>query len=345
MTRWWTGWLLGVPILVGCAERQQVNPESVQLPYSFVSCAVGVADRRVRESPEMNLENVAGFAHAECHSHIDSLIASLGLTYTDKVWVIASLERRADLLSRKIALDAKLNALRSHSASAPRASAATTTGMITREQAKALVKPWVDCVYDKIVAIDDGSAAPTVVANVVRTHCHRLWVGSTEQEMPLILEAIGRARAHRRGEPYAARTPVTAAPTQRSTSRTSTAMKKEHGIYVVPVIINSAITLDFAVDSGASDVTIPLDVVKALIDAGTIRDTDLIGEKTYVIADGSKVKSPTFRIRSLKVGDRIVENVTGSVGSAKGIPLLGQSFLGRFKSWSIDNSRHALELE
>jgi clan AA aspartic protease (TIGR02281 family) len=122
-------------------------------------------------------------------------------------------------------------------------------------------------------------------------------------------------------------------------------MKKGRGTYVVPVTINDAITLDFTVDSGASDVTIPIDVVKTLIRTGTIRDTDVIGKKTYVLADGSKVKSLTFRIRSLKVGDRVAQNVVGSVAPASGTLLLGQSFLGRFRSWSIDNSRQALVLE
>jgi predicted aspartyl protease len=60
---------------------------------------------------------------------------------------------------------------------------------------------------------------------------------------------------------------------------------------------------------------------------------------------GRPEKSKTFRIRSLKVGDRVLENVLGSVSSMNGSLLLGQSFLGRFKSWSIDNSRHALVLE
>ena len=134
-------------------------------------------------------------------------------------------------------------------------------------------------------------------------------------------------------------------PAQGSASGSSILMKKVGGTYVVPVRINNAITLDFVVDSGASDVSIPEDVVTTLIRAGTIRETDFIGEKTYVLADGSKVKSPTFRIQSLKVGDRILENVIGSVASAKGSLLLGQSFLGRFRSWSIDNSKHALVLE
>ena len=122
-------------------------------------------------------------------------------------------------------------------------------------------------------------------------------------------------------------------------------MKKQGGIYVVPVLINNTLTLDFMVDSGASDVTIPEDVVRTLVRTGTIKDTDFTGEQTYILADGSKVKSKTFRIRSLKVGDRVLENVTGSVASTKGSLLLGQSFLGRFKSWSIDNAKHALVLE
>jgi hypothetical protein len=37
-------------------------------------------------------------------------------------------------------------------------------------------------------------------------------------------------------------------------------MKREGGTYAVPVLINDAITLDFVVDSGAADVTIPADV-------------------------------------------------------------------------------------
>jgi clan AA aspartic protease (TIGR02281 family) len=122
-------------------------------------------------------------------------------------------------------------------------------------------------------------------------------------------------------------------------------MKKVGGTYLVPALINDTITLDFMVDSGAADVSIPEDVVSTLIRAGTIRDADFIGERTYTLADGSRVKSRTFRIRSLKVGDRVLENVTGSVSSAKGILLLGLSFLGRFKSWSIDNGSHVLVLE
>ena len=46
----------------------------------------------------------------------------------------------------------------------------------------------------------------------------------------------------------------------------------------------------------------------------------------------------------MKLGDQVVENVTGSVAAAGGDLLPGQSFLSRFESWSIDNGRQALLL-
>jgi clan AA aspartic protease (TIGR02281 family) len=122
-------------------------------------------------------------------------------------------------------------------------------------------------------------------------------------------------------------------------------LKKAGGTFLVPVQINGAIMLDFTVDSGAADVTVPADVFSTLARTGTIRDSDIVGEQTYVLADGSKSQSVTFTIRSLKVGDTIVENVRGSVTPSRGSLLLGQSFLERFKAWAFDNSKHVLLLE
>jgi predicted aspartyl protease len=221
--------------------------------------------------------------------------------------------------------------------------AESNSGAMSREEAKEAARPWANCVFAKIDAIDDGRAAPAVVAYAVRGECQRFWLASPGAELPLIVEAVEKSRVIRRDEASAARGSVSSA--QRSPSISSTLMKRSRGTYVVPVTINNAITLDFTVDSGASDVTIPADVVLTLIRAGTIRSTDFIGEKTYVLADGSRVKSRTFRIRSLMVGDRIMQDVVCSVAPTSGSLLHGQSFLGRFKSWSIDNSRHALVLE
>jgi D-alanyl-D-alanine carboxypeptidase len=121
-------------------------------------------------------------------------------------------------------------------------------------------------------------------------------------------------------------------------------LQEQGGVFTIPVTVNSAIRLNFIIDSGSADVSIPADVVLTLMRAGTISSTDFIGEQTYKLADGSTVPSVTFLIRSLKVGNREIQNVTASVTAVEGSLLLGQTFLSRFKSWSIDNQREMLVL-
>ena len=142
----------------------------------------------------------------------------------------------------------------------------------------------------------------------------------------------------------AAAPPLSPVENQKSSSVVLARLKEDSGIFVVPVEINGAITLDFAVDSGAATVTIPADVYYTLVRTGTIKDSDVIDQRTVVLADGSQTKLPSFTIRSLKIGDKIIENVKATVLPLEGQLLLGQSFLTRFKSWSLDNTKHVLLL-
>jgi hypothetical protein len=121
-------------------------------------------------------------------------------------------------------------------------------------------------------------------------------------------------------------------------------MENNGGVYVVPVRFNDTITLDAVIDSGAADVSIPADIVLTLMRTKTVTQDDFLGQQTYVLADGSKVPSQRFRIRSLKVGNQTIENVVASIASVNATILLGQSFLRKFKSWSVDNERHVLIL-
>jgi clan AA aspartic protease (TIGR02281 family) len=139
--------------------------------------------------------------------------------------------------------------------------------------------------------------------------------------------------------------PKLSQPSSNSSQVTVPLKVSRSGTFLVPVEINGRIVLDFTLDSGASDVTLPNDVFMTLKRTGTLKETDVVGQRTYVLADGSKTQSATFTIRSLKVGDIIVENVAASVAPSQGSLLLGQSFLQRFKSWSIDNATGGLLLE
>ena len=121
-------------------------------------------------------------------------------------------------------------------------------------------------------------------------------------------------------------------------------LERTGGVFTVPVIINNAIKLNFVIDSGAADVAIPADVFITISRTGTLRYDDFIGKGSYTLADGSKTNEERFRIRSLKVGGIEINNVVGSAGAVSGSLLLGQSFLQRFKSWSIDNDKGVLRL-
>jgi Sel1 repeat len=70
-------------------------------------------------------------------------------------------------------------------------------------------------------------------------------------------------------------------------ARTRVQLRIDRGISFVPVEINGTLKLDFALDSGASDVSIPADVFSTLKRTSTVKEADFIGQQSYVLADGS----------------------------------------------------------
>ena len=121
-------------------------------------------------------------------------------------------------------------------------------------------------------------------------------------------------------------------------------LENSGGVYMLPVRINDAVTIPFIIDSGAAEVAIPADVFLVLSRTGTVRQTDFIGTGTYQMANGTTQSSKRFRLRKLMVGNHVVTDVVANVIPVNGEPLLGQSFLSRLPSWSVDNTRHTLVL-
>jgi hypothetical protein len=78
--------------------------------------------------------------------------------------------------------------------------------------------------------------------------------------------------------------------------------------------------------------------------SGTLKQEDYIGGQTFTLADGSKLPSVRFKLASLQVGDQTLTDVVASVAPSAGSALLGQSFLSRFASWTLDNTRGTLTL-
>ena len=128
-------------------------------------------------------------------------------------------------------------------------------------------------------------------------------------------------------------------------SRKEIHLQKNRGVYELPVMVNGVLTLNFILDTGASDVNIPANVARKLLQTGTITHDDLLPEQVYQSADGSLATKSRVIIRELDVGGVKVGNVPASIGPATGNLLLGQSFLRRLESWSLDNKRDVLIMD
>jgi clan AA aspartic protease (TIGR02281 family) len=128
-------------------------------------------------------------------------------------------------------------------------------------------------------------------------------------------------------------------------TRTTAQFHRMGGVFVLPAVINGATKSYFIVDSGAANVQIPEEVADEMKRAGTLADSDFLGQRRFTLADGSGLQQRVFRLRSLQIGDRTMENVLAAVGAPRSRALLGQSFLRRLSWWKIDNVRNAMEFE
>jgi clan AA aspartic protease (TIGR02281 family) len=131
---------------------------------------------------------------------------------------------------------------------------------------------------------------------------------------------------------------------EQGSTRAEIKLAEDNGTFLVPVQINGRLVLDFTIDSGAADVQIPGDVLLTLTRTGTISKSDFLGTQTYLLADGSAVPSPRFMLHTVEIGGHAVHDVAASVGTMSSPPLLGQSFLSKLGSWTLDNERHVLVL-
>ncbi len=142
-----------------------------------------------------------------------------------------------------------------------------------------------------------------------------------------------------------ARVPVGASAAGRPAGPFEVSMIRKDGNLWVPAQINNVVTIDFVIDSGASDITLPWDTYLTLLRSGTLTKANYIGEVNFGIANGSEVRGHKFKLASLQVGSQVLTDVVASVmPSDTATPLLGLSFLSRFQSWSIDNRSSVLTL-
>lgn len=130
-----------------------------------------------------------------------------------------------------------------------------------------------------------------------------------------------------------------------SNQGSSIQMIKESGVYMIPVEINGS-SMKFIFDTGASDITISETEAMFLYKQGTLEKEDILGTQQYQIADGSIAEGTIINLKTVKIGDNLLNNVKASVVHNNEAPLLlGQSALARFGKVSIDYKKNKITFE
>ena len=127
-----------------------------------------------------------------------------------------------------------------------------------------------------------------------------------------------------------------------SSSKNVVYMRQEGGVYFIPVKING-VEMEVIFDTGASDITISNLEALFLIKQGKLAEDDILGEAYYQVANGDISVGTIINLRTVQIGDFVLQNVKASVVDNIGAPLLlGQSALAKFGNISIDYSNNTI---
>ena len=118
-------------------------------------------------------------------------------------------------------------------------------------------------------------------------------------------------------------------------------LKEENGVFSLTVNTGGIVSR-FILDSGAGESNISSGLESKLIANGTIKQKDYLSNGLYRLADGSIVECKRVKLSKVTVGSKTVYNVIASIGLENSPNLLGQSFLNKTNSWTIDNSKRIL---
>ena len=126
-------------------------------------------------------------------------------------------------------------------------------------------------------------------------------------------------------------------------SHTKVNMRKEGGVYLVPVIVNG-LNLDFIFDTGASSISLSLAEALVMQRQGQITGEDVLGQQQFQDATGGVSVGTIILLRTVQIGDITLENVEASVVDSIQAPLLlGQTALSKFGKVTIDYNNNTIE--
>jgi len=127
--------------------------------------------------------------------------------------------------------------------------------------------------------------------------------------------------------------------------KTIVEMETEFGVKFIWVEING-LRLRFIFDTGASSISISSSEATVLYRQGTLQKDDILDIQYFQDATGRVSAGTRINLRTVKIGDRVLNNIEAIVIDSDEAPLLlGQSALERFGRISIDNVKGVIIFE
>ena len=141
------------------------------------------------------------------------------------------------------------------------------------------------------------------------------------------------------------RTPSNQEPTRSIGKKTILKMENDNGVKYVWIEING-LRLKFIFDTGASSICISSSEASVLYRQGTLQKEDILDIQYFQDATGTISAGTSINLKTVKIGDRVLNNIKATVIDNSQAPLLlGQTALEKFGKISIDNDKGEITFE
>jgi aspartyl protease family protein len=133
--------------------------------------------------------------------------------------------------------------------------------------------------------------------------------------------------------------------TRSTGKKTILKMENDNGVKYVWIEING-LRLKFIFDTGASSICISSSEASVLYRQGTLQKDDILDVQYFQDATGTISAGTRINLKTVKIGDRTLNNIEATVIDNSQAPLLlGQTAFEKFGKISIDNDKGEITFE
>ena len=119
-------------------------------------------------------------------------------------------------------------------------------------------------------------------------------------------------------------------------------LTKQDGVYTVPCSING-VKRSLVFDTGASSVTISIQLAKLLYNSGKLKDADIKGLGKSQVASGHIINNMSIVLRDVEISGMHLKNVDAVIIEGQNVPLLlGLSAIQKLGKVTLSGMNHIL---